>query len=148
MNESPARGGPAPHCSVAGMGADGPQGAAAWETGSAMGGGVSEKGSGDGDLGVLQDRVPALVGVAGCKVGSPEEEPHGGSSHLGGLTTGRGGIAGGGGVGGDGGGDGGCLDGDGGGGGCCCCRHCSGGGGALDDPSGHGVSLEGWGGRN
>lgn len=135
----------------AGAGAvDAPQGAAAWETGSVTGGGASERGLGDGDLAALQARVPALGELAGCKVGSPEEEPGDGSSHLGGLTTGHGGSAGGGGD-----DDGGHLDGDGGDGGCCCC--CSGGGccccgrgggGGSDGLSGHGVSLEGWGGRN
>lgn len=156
LKKSPAHGGPAPHCFVAGMGADGDVDvgagagavdAAAWETGSVTGGGASERGLGGGDLAALQARVPALGELAGCKVGSPEEEPGDGSSHLGGLTTGHGESAGGGGD-----DDGGCLDGDGGcccccsGGGCCCCGR--GGGGGSDGLFGHGVSLEGWGGRN
>lgn len=66
---NPARGGPAPYCS-AGMGGgvgavDGPQGAAAWETGSVIGGGASGRDLGDGDPGALRARVPALGGVAG-----------------------------------------------------------------------------------
>ncbi len=147
---SPAHGGPASHCSVAGMGGgvgagavDGPQGAAAWETGLVTGGGASERGLGDGDLAAPQAPAPVLGEVAGCRVGSPEGEPGDGSSHPGGLATGRGGSA-------DGGGDdGGRWGGDGGGGGCCCC--CSGGGccgrggdGGSDGLSGRaGVSLEG-----
>lgn len=148
---SPARGGPAPHCS-AGMGVgvgavDGPQGAAAWETGWETGGGASGRDLGGGDPGAPPGRAPALGGVAGCRVGSPEAERGDGSSHPGGPATGRGGSAGGGG--GDGGRWGG--GGDGGGGGCCCCC-CSGGGccgrggggGGSDGLSGHaGVSLEG-----
>lgn len=120
---------------------DGPQGAAALETGSVMHGGVLERDLGDGDLAAHQAQVPALGEAADYKVGSLEEEPGDGSSHLGGLTTDHDGSAGGGGD-----DDGGRLDGDDGDGGYCCC--CSGGGGGLDGLSGHGVSLEGWGRRN
>lgn len=49
-----------------GVGAvDGPQGAAAWETGSVNGGGASVRGLGDGDLVALRARAPAHGGVAG-----------------------------------------------------------------------------------
>lgn len=145
---NPAHGGPAPHCS-AGMGegvgaVDGPQGAAAWETGSVTGAGASGRDLGDGDLGALRAQAPALGEVAGCRVSSPEAELGDGSFRPGGLATGRGGSAGGGG------GGGGRWGGDGGGGGCCCCC-CSGGGccgrgggGGSGGLSGHAVvSLEG-----
>lgn len=99
---------------------DGPQDEAAWEIGSVTGGGASGRGLADGDLGAPQAQAPVLGEVAGCRVGSPEGEPGGGSSHPGGQAMGRGGSAGGGGD------DGGRWGGDGGGGGCCCC--CSGGG--------------------
>lgn len=64
---NPAHGGPAPHCS-AGMGGgvgavDGPQGAAAWETGSAIGGGALARDSGDGAPAALP--APAPVEAAG-----------------------------------------------------------------------------------
>lgn len=144
---NPAHGDPAPNCYAAGMGGgvgavDGPQGAAAWETGLVTGVGVSGRGLGDGDLGALQDRAPALGEVAGYRVGSPEGEPGDGSSHPGGLAKGRGESAGGGG------GDGGHWGGD--GGGCCCCC-CSGGGccgrggggGSVGLFDHAGVSLEG-----
>lgn len=68
---NPAHGGPAPCCSAGvgghvGVGAvDGPQGAAAWETGSVNGGGASVRGLGDGDLVALRARAPAHGGVAG-----------------------------------------------------------------------------------
>lgn len=148
---SPVHGGPAPRCSAAAMGGgvdvgagavDGPQGAVAWETGWETGGGASGRGLGDGDLGALRARAPVLGEAAGCRVRSPEGEPGDGSSHPGGLATGRGGSAGGGGD------DGGHWGGDGGGGCCCCCSDggcCGrGGGGGSDGLSGHaGVSLEG-----
>lgn len=156
MKESPAREGPAPCCSAAATGedvdagaADELQGAAAWETGSAMGGAVSETGSGDGGLAAPRAQVPALWGLAGCTVGSPEGEPCGDSSRLGGPKAGCGGSAGGGG--GDGGGR---WDGGGDGGGCCCrcsgggCCCGRGGGGGSDGPSDHGVASEDWGRRN
>lgn len=64
---NPAHGGPAPHCSVAGLGEGGgvgavdvPQGAAAWETGWETDEEVSGKGLGDGNLGALQAPAPAL----------------------------------------------------------------------------------------
>lgn len=144
---NPAHEGPAPHCSAAGMGGGGgegavdvPQDAAAWETGLVTDEGALERGLGDGNPGALQARALALWEAAGCRVGSPEGEPGDDSSHPGGLATGRDGSAGGGG------GDGGRLGGDGG----CCCR-CNdggccvrGGGGGSDGLSGHaGVSLEG-----
>lgn len=152
LEPNPAHGGPAPRCSVAGMGggvdvgagaADVPQGAAAWEISLVTDGEVSEMGLGGGDLGAPQAQAPAPEEVAGCRVGRPVGEPGDGSSHPGGLATGRGGSAGGGGD------DGGRLGGDGGGGGCCC--RCSGGdccgrggGDGSDGLSGHaGVSLEG-----
>lgn len=146
---NPAHGGPAPHCSVAGTGGgvgavDGPQGAAAWETGWVTDEEASGRGLGDGNLGVHQARAQAqaLGEVAGCRVGNPEEEPGGGSFHPDGLVTGRGGSAGGGGD------DGGRWGGGGGDGDCCCC--CSGGGccgrgggGESGGLSGHAdVSLE------
>lgn len=149
INKSPAHGGPALHCFGAGMGVDvdagavdGPQGAAAWETGSVIHGGASERGLGDGALAVHQDQVPAPWEAAGYKVSSPEEELGDGSSHLGGPATAHDGSAGGGGD--D--DDGGRLDGDDGDGGYCCC--CSGGGGGSDGLSGHVVLLEGCGRRN
>lgn len=148
--KSPAHGGPTLRCSVAGMGGggdvdvgaeDGPLGAAALETGWGTGGEASAKGLGDGDPGALQAQDPALVEVAGCKVGSPDGEPRDGSFHPGGLATGRGGSAGGG-------GDDGEHWGDDGGGCCCCCSGggcCGrGGGGGSDGLSCHaGASLEG-----
>lgn len=152
----PAREGPTPHCSVAvkGVDVDGPQGEVPevkdWVTDE----GAWGRGLKDGTLGALQAQVQARARaqaheeVAGCRVGSPEEEPGGGSSHPGGPVTGRDGSAGGGGGGGDGvhwGGDG---------GGCCCCYccHCSGGGccgrddgGGSNGLSGHAdASLEGY----
>lgn len=147
---NPAHGGPTLHCSVAGMGGggdvdedaeDGLLGAAALETGLGTGGEASARGLGDGDRDALQAQARALVEVAGCKAGSPDEEPRDGSSHPGGLATGRDGSAGGGGD------DGEHWDDD--GGGCCCC--CSGGGccgrgggGGSDGLSCHaGASLEG-----
>lgn len=157
MKESPAREGPAPCCFAAATGedvdagaADELQGAAVWETGSATGGAVSERDSGGGGLAAPRAQVPALWGLAGCTVGSPEGEPCGDSSRLGGPKAGCGGSAGGGG-GGDGGGR---LDGGGDGGGCCCrcsgggCCCCGrGGGGGSDGPSDHGVASEDWGRR-
>jgi len=145
----PARGGPAPRCSVAGKGVgavDGPQGAAAWETGWVTGEEASGRGWGDGSLGALQARTPvlALGEAAGRRVGNPEEEPDGGSFHPDGRVKGRGESAG------DGGDDGEHWGGDGGGdcccccsgGGCCCC--CCGGGGGSDGLSDRAdASLEG-----
>lgn len=65
LKKSPAHEDLAPCCFATGMGADvgavdAPQGAAAWETGLAMGEGASERGLGDGDLGALPAPVPAL----------------------------------------------------------------------------------------
>lgn len=129
-----------------GVGAvDGPQDAATWETGLAMDGGASGKGSERGGQGALRDQDPVPGVLAGCKVCSPEEEPDDGSSHPGGPTADRGGS----GSVGDA-GDGDRSDGgDDGGGGCCCCSggggYCCcecGGGGGRGDLSGRGVSLE------
>lgn len=135
----------APHCSVAGKGVgvvDGPQDAAAVEKGWVTDGEALGTGLEDGNLGALltRDQAQALWEVAGYRVGTPEEEPDGGSSHPGGLAMGHGGSEGGGDDGVHWGGDG---------GGCCC--HCSGGGccgrgggGESDGLYGHvGVSLEG-----
>lgn len=140
---SPARGDPAPHCSVAGKGVGvvgEPQGAAAVEKGWATDGEASGRGLEDGNLADPQSQAQALWEVAGCRVGSPEEELGGDSSHPDDLKTGHGESGGGGGD------DGVHWGGDGGG---CCCR-CSGGGccgrggGASDGLSDHaGVSLEG-----
>lgn len=122
---------------------DGPQGAATWETGLAMDVEASGKGSERGGQGALRDQAPVPGALAGCKVGSPEEEPDDGSSHPGGPTADRGGSVGDAGDGdhldgGDGGGDGGCCCCS--GGGYCCCG--CGGGGGRGDLSGHGVSSE------
>lgn len=118
------------------------RGAAAWEKGLVTDEGALERGLGDGNWGALQAQALALWEAAGCRVGSPEEEPGDDSSHPGGLATGRDGSAGGGG-----GGDGGRLGGD---GGCCCrcndggCCVRDGGGGGSNGLSGHAaVSLEG-----
>lgn len=140
----PARGDPAPHCSVAGKGVGvegvvgGRQGAAAVEKGWVTDGEASGRGLEDGNLADPQAR--ALWVVAGCRGGSPEEELGDDSSHPGGLETGHGENAGGGGD------DGVHWGGD--GGGCRC--HCSGdgcyghGGGASSGLFDHaGVSLEG-----
>lgn len=110
--------------------ADGLQGAAVWETGWVSGEGALGRGLEDGNLDAPLAQVLAPGEVAGCRVGSPEEELSDGSSHPGGLVTGHGGS----------GGDDGVYWGD--GGGCC---HCSGGGGGGSGGlSGHaGVSLEG-----
>lgn len=74
---NPAHGGPAPHCSVAGMdggvgAVDGRRGAGAWEKGWAIGEEASVKGSGGGNRGDLQAR--ALEEVADCRAGNPEVE--------------------------------------------------------------------------
>lgn len=98
-----------------GVGVDGQQGAAAWETCWETGEEAVGTGLEDGDPGVPLVLAPALWVVAGCRAGSPGGAQGDGSSHPGGLTTRRGGSA-------DGGGEGGghCGDEGGDGDGCCC----------------------------
>lgn len=152
LEPNPAHEDPTPHCSVAGKGGrvgavDELQGAEAWEKGLETGEEASGRDLEDGTQGVLQARaLPQALGeAAGYRVGSPVEEPDGGSFHPDGQVKGRYGSAGGGGDDDDGGhwGDGGdcccCCSGD----GCCCC---GGGGGGVgsDGLSAHAdVSLEG-----
>lgn len=76
---NPARGGPGPRCSVAGMDGDGgavggPRGAGASGKGWAIGEEASGKGLEDGNQGDLQVRAPDPGGVAGCRARNPEEE--------------------------------------------------------------------------
>lgn len=97
---SPAHGDPAPHCSVAGKGVGvvgGRQGAAAVEKGWVTDGEASGRGLEDGNLADPQTQARALWEVAGYRVGSPEEELGGDSSHPGDLEKGHGESGGGGG---------------------------------------------------
>lgn len=115
---------------VGGGAADVLRGAAVVETGLTTDEGALGRDSGDGKLGALPTRAPALEGAAGHTEGSPEWGLSDGSSRLGGPVTARGGSAGGEGGGDDGGdGEGECWGGD----GCCCCCCCNGGGDCVCD---------------
>lgn len=142
---NPARGGPAPHCFVAGMGVNavgGSRGVAAWEKGLATGEEASGRGLGGGNPGAHLAQTLVLAEVAGCRACNPEEELDGGSFHPDGPVMGRDGSAGGGGDdcehwGGD--GDCCCCCSD---GGCRCCGRCGDDGGSDGLCGRADVSLE------